>query len=56
MTQAKKTATKAAKKTAKVNRSAKSGKFVTGEYAEENPDTTFKDTIKRKRNGKAGCN
>jgi hypothetical protein len=51
MTQTKKPAKKAAKKkaTTKVNRSARTGKFVTEEFADENPDTTFKDTITRRK-------
>lgn len=56
MTQTKKPAGKAAKKkaTAKVNRSAIDGKFVTEADAKQHPDTTIKQTVKRKRNG-TGC-
>lgn len=43
-----------AKKSAKVNRSAISGKFVTEADAKQHPDTTIKQTVKRKRNG-TGC-
>lgn len=52
MATTKKPAKKAAKEKTKVNRSAKSGKFVSEEFAEKNPDTTFKDTIKK---GKKNC-
>lgn len=36
----------------KLNRSAKSGKFVSEDFAKANPDTTFKDSIKRQRHDK----
>ena len=57
MATTKKAAKKAAKKTTtKVNRSAKDGKFVSEAFADENPDTTFKDTIKKGKGGKrSGC-
>ncbi len=41
---------KASKKTIKVtaNRSAKTGEFVTKKFAKAHPNTTVKETIKRK--------
>jgi hypothetical protein len=32
----------------KVNRSAITGKFVTGKYAKQHPKTTVKETVKKK--------
>ncbi len=49
-----KTARAVKTKTVKANRSAKTGKFVSEDFASKNPDTTFKDSLKRRKNANAG--